>query len=125
MDQDAKGENKRSRGTWPLLILFAFALWQVGKTAYAALHRPWTWTMDQVLFVFFAACLVVGLCTWSSLWWRGGTAAVKRRWMWLAEETIFLDAGVLDRCRRDARAFLYLAATTWDRLGPLPFPPPQ
>ena len=67
------------QGKWRGL-LYVFLAWQFAKTTLAAFSVPWSWTLDQCLFVFFIMCAAFVLGFWAFLWQRGGTAAVKERW---------------------------------------------
>ena len=80
MEQDEKGQRERNRTPFWIWLLYVFALWQFVKETYSAFHRPWTWTNDQIGFVFLALCTGIGIGSWSFIWWRGGTSAIKARW---------------------------------------------
>ena len=74
------GENSYSRRGWWLWLLYAFVIWQFATTAFWAFHGPWTWTTNQIVFVFYTVAIIVGLGSWLFIWWRGGSQAVKERW---------------------------------------------
>ena len=61
-------------------VLLAFFAWKLLTTTFWALHEPWRWTGNQVLFVFFLACLGFVALFWGITWMRGGDLAIRERW---------------------------------------------
>jgi hypothetical protein len=65
---------------WWWWLGLAFVAWKVLTTVFWALNRPWRWDGNQILFVFFLACLGFVVLFWIQLWFRGGRTAVQERW---------------------------------------------
>jgi len=67
------------QGKWRWL-LYLIVAWQFFRTTVSAFSVPWNWTLDQCLFLFFAACVIFASGFWALIWLRGGADAVKERW---------------------------------------------
>jgi hypothetical protein len=61
-------------------LAYALLAWQFAKTTVSAFSVPWSWALDQLLFVFYVLCGAIVLGFWAFTWQRGGTEAVKARW---------------------------------------------
>src|SRR4051812_28742564 len=71
------GGNMQGKSRW---LLYLIVGWVAAKTTLSAFSAPWSWTLDQCLFVFLVLCAVFVLAQWVLTWQRGGMAAVKERW---------------------------------------------
>lgn len=61
-------------------IALAFIALLLALNAPLALSAPWTWSNTQVLTLFYAACVGIGIGGWVSIWLRRGTGGIKGRW---------------------------------------------
>jgi hypothetical protein len=61
-------------------FVYAYAAWLAILTAVRALSTPWTWTLDQILVLVWAAIIPLGIVTWGNVWRTGGWSAAKDRW---------------------------------------------
>jgi hypothetical protein len=68
-------------------FLLEFVVWKFATTTFWALHEPWRWTGNQILFVFFLVCLGFAALFWAILWARGGNQAVQERWALVRNQT--------------------------------------
>jgi hypothetical protein len=75
------------RGKWRLLIFAAIFLWICITTAMRAFATPWTWNLDQGLFIWLALCVALAAGVWVMVWLRGGNEAVAVRWKRTLEST--------------------------------------
>jgi hypothetical protein len=67
-------------GKWRLLIFPVAALWIFARTTMRAFATPWTWNLDQGLFIWLALCVALTAGVWVTVWVRGGNEAVAVRW---------------------------------------------
>lgn len=73
------------QGKWRWLLC-AIMAWQFVRITVSAVSVPWSWTLDQCLFVLFVLCAAIPLVWWTFLWQREGAAAVKERWALLQQQ---------------------------------------
>lgn len=67
----------RGKSYWLIYVLFG---WYLIRTTISAFVVPWSWTIDQILFIFLMICLTIAIGFWAAVWRRGGVAAVKVQW---------------------------------------------
>ena len=72
------------RGNGWRRIAWAIAAWTLIAMSVRAIRTPWTWTLDQRLFLFLAVLVVIATtivtATWGYIWSTHGTDAMKARW---------------------------------------------
>ena len=80
-------------------LIWGFLAPLIGVTLYS-FDRPWTWTIDQCLFVFFAVCLAIIGARFAVVRFRDGPDAFAERWGRVQQMAVAIEQAEADRARK-------------------------